>query len=224
MPSSNSCFFNCIKMSSEAGKVFWCSHLLKNFPQFVVIHAVKGFGVVNKAEVDAFLELSFSFLMMQQMFAIWPLVPLTFLKPVWKSRNSWFMYYWRLAWRILSITLQESLKYLQVWLSLLWRSLLFSLIPAVPKILFVPSKSLWWSWGLILNVIASYLFIFVALVAQMVKSACNAVDADSIPGSGSSPGEGNGNSLQHSCLQNPLDRGTWQLLSMVLQSQTQLSD
>ena len=44
-------------MSSEAGKVFWCSHLLKNFPQFVVIHAVKGFGVVNKAEVDAFLEL-----------------------------------------------------------------------------------------------------------------------------------------------------------------------
>ena len=36
----------------------WYSHLLKNFPQFVVIHAVKGFGIVNKAEVDAFLELS----------------------------------------------------------------------------------------------------------------------------------------------------------------------
>ena len=36
----------------------WYSHLLKNFPQFVVIHTVKGFGVVNKAEVDAFLELS----------------------------------------------------------------------------------------------------------------------------------------------------------------------
>ena len=35
----------------------WCSHLLKNFPQFVVIHTVKGFGIVNKAEVDAFLEL-----------------------------------------------------------------------------------------------------------------------------------------------------------------------
>ena len=35
----------------------WYSHLLKNFPQFVVIHAVKGFGVVNKAEVDVFLEL-----------------------------------------------------------------------------------------------------------------------------------------------------------------------
>ena len=36
----------------------WYSHLLKNFPQFVVIHTVKGFGIVNKAEVDIFLELS----------------------------------------------------------------------------------------------------------------------------------------------------------------------
>ena len=36
----------------------WCSHLLKNFPQFIVIHTVKGFGIVNKAEVDVFLELS----------------------------------------------------------------------------------------------------------------------------------------------------------------------
>ena len=36
----------------------WYSHLLKNFPQFVVIHTVKGFGIVNKAEVDTFLELS----------------------------------------------------------------------------------------------------------------------------------------------------------------------
>ena len=38
--------------------MIWYSHLLKNFPQFVVIHTVKGFGVVNKAEVDVFLELS----------------------------------------------------------------------------------------------------------------------------------------------------------------------
>ena len=36
----------------------WYSHLLKNFPQFVVIHTVKGFGIVNKAEIDVFLELS----------------------------------------------------------------------------------------------------------------------------------------------------------------------
>ena len=38
--------------------MIWHSHLLKNFPQFIVIHTVKGFGVVNRAEVDVFLELS----------------------------------------------------------------------------------------------------------------------------------------------------------------------
>ena len=47
-----------IQVSQETGKVVWYSHLLKNFPQFVVIHIVKGFGIVNKAEVDVFLELS----------------------------------------------------------------------------------------------------------------------------------------------------------------------
>ena len=45
-------------VSQEAGKVVWYSHLFKNFPQFVVIHTVKGFGIVNKAEIDIFLELS----------------------------------------------------------------------------------------------------------------------------------------------------------------------
>ena len=37
--------------------MFWYSHLLQNFPQFIVIHTVKGFGIVNKAEIDVFLEL-----------------------------------------------------------------------------------------------------------------------------------------------------------------------
>ena len=58
MSSSNCCFLTCIQISQEAGKVVWYSHLLKTFPQFVVIHTVKGFGIVNKAEVDVFLELS----------------------------------------------------------------------------------------------------------------------------------------------------------------------
>ena len=47
-----------IQISQEAGQVVWYSHLMKNFPQFVVIHTVKGFGVLNKAEVDIFLEFS----------------------------------------------------------------------------------------------------------------------------------------------------------------------
>ena len=58
MSSSNCCFLTCIQISQEAGQVVWYSHLFQNFPQFVVIHTVKGFGVVNKAEVDDFLELS----------------------------------------------------------------------------------------------------------------------------------------------------------------------
>ena len=56
MSRSNCCFLTCIQISQEAVKVVWYAHLLKNFPQFVVIHTVKGFGIVNKA--DVFLELS----------------------------------------------------------------------------------------------------------------------------------------------------------------------
>ena len=58
MSSSNWYFLTCILISQEAGKVIWYSHLLKNFPQFVMIHTIKGFGIANKAEVDVFLELS----------------------------------------------------------------------------------------------------------------------------------------------------------------------
>ena len=58
MSSSNCCFLIYIQVYQEAGNVAWYSHLFINFPQFVVIHTVKGFGIVNKAEVDIFLELS----------------------------------------------------------------------------------------------------------------------------------------------------------------------
>ena len=58
MSSSNYCFLTCIQVSQDAGQVVWYSHLFQNFPQFVVIHTVKGFGIVNKSEVDVFLELS----------------------------------------------------------------------------------------------------------------------------------------------------------------------
>ena len=58
MSSCNCCFLTCIQISQEADQVVWYSHLLKNFPQFIVIHTVKGFGIVSKAEIDVFLELS----------------------------------------------------------------------------------------------------------------------------------------------------------------------
>ena len=73
MSSSNWCLLTCIQISQEAFLVVWdshlfqnfpqfivvwYSHLFQNFPQFIVIHTVKGFGTVNKAEIDVFLELS----------------------------------------------------------------------------------------------------------------------------------------------------------------------
>ena len=58
MSSSNCWFLTCIQISKGAGQVAWYSHLTENFPQFVVIHTAKGFGIVNKAEVDVFLELA----------------------------------------------------------------------------------------------------------------------------------------------------------------------
>ena len=71
--------------------------------QFLVIHSVKGFGIVNKAEIDVFLEYCLAFLMIQRLLEIWSLVPLPFLKPAWTSGSSQFTYCWSLAWRILSL-------------------------------------------------------------------------------------------------------------------------
>ena len=51
------CFLTCIQISQEADQVVWYSHLFQNFPQFIVVHTVKGFGIVSKAEIDVFLEL-----------------------------------------------------------------------------------------------------------------------------------------------------------------------
>ena len=61
MSNSNCCFLTCIQISQEAGQVVRYSHLFQNFPQFIVIHTVKDFGIVNKTEIDVLLELSLFF-------------------------------------------------------------------------------------------------------------------------------------------------------------------
>ena len=58
MSRSNCCLLTCIQVSQEAGQVVWYSHLFQKFPQFIVIHTVKGFGIGNKSEIEVFLELS----------------------------------------------------------------------------------------------------------------------------------------------------------------------
>ena len=57
MSGSNYCFLTCVQVSQEAGKVVWYYHLIKNIPQFAVTHVVKGFSIVNEAEVDVFLKI-----------------------------------------------------------------------------------------------------------------------------------------------------------------------
>ena len=101
MSSSNCCFLTCIPISQEVGKVVWYSHHFKNFSQFVLIHTVKGFSVIN--DTDVFWN-SFAFFMIEWMLAIWYLVPLPFLNPAFTSRNSQFTHYWSLAWRIWALS------------------------------------------------------------------------------------------------------------------------
>ena len=104
MSSSNCCYLTCVQVSQEAGKVVWYSHLFKNLPQFVVIHTVKGFSVVNEAEVDVFLKFSCFF---YDPVDVGNLISgsSAFSKSTLNIWKLWFMYCWSLAWRILSITL-----------------------------------------------------------------------------------------------------------------------
>ena len=114
MSSSNCCFLICIQVSQETYQVVWYSHLFQNFPQFIVIRTVKGFGIVNKGEVDVFPELSSFF---HDPADVGNLISgfLPFLKPAWTSGSSWFTYCWSLAWRILSIILLACQMSAIVW-------------------------------------------------------------------------------------------------------------
>ena len=104
MSSSNCCFLTCIQTSQEAGQMVWYSHLFQNFPEFIVIHTVKGFGIVSKVEIDVFLKLS---CFLYDPTDVGNLISgsSAFSKT---SLNIWkftVLVCWSLAWRILSITL-----------------------------------------------------------------------------------------------------------------------
>ena len=100
MSSSNCCFLTCIQVSQEVGQVVWYSHLFQNFPQFVVIHTVNGFGVINKTEVGVFLEFS-CFFDDPMVVGNLILVPLPFVTPAWTPGNlytikAWLGEFWSL--------------------------------------------------------------------------------------------------------------------------------
>ena len=108
MSSSNCCFLTCIQISQAAGQVVWYSHLLKNFPQIVVIHTIKDFGVINKAEVDVFLVLSCflddtmdvgnsvsgSSASSKSSLNIWKFTVHVMLKPGWENFEHYFTSMW----------------------------------------------------------------------------------------------------------------------------------
>ena len=108
MSSFNCCLLTCIQISQEAGQVGWYSDLLKNFPQFIVIHTVKGFGIVNKAEVDISLLLSCffddptdvgnwisgSFAFSKSSLNIWKFLVHILLKPSWVNFEHYFASVW----------------------------------------------------------------------------------------------------------------------------------
>ena len=103
--------------------MIWYSHLMKNIPQFVVIHTAKGFSIVNEAEVNVFLEFS-CFFDDPTNVGIWSLVLLPFLNPSCTSGSSRFTYCWSIDWRILSKILLD-MKWVQLYskLSTLWHCL-----------------------------------------------------------------------------------------------------
>ena len=108
MSSCNCCFLTCIHVSLEAGQVVWYSHLFKDFSQFVVIHRVKGFGVVNWGEVNIFLEfpcflydplyvgnlISGSSAFLKSSFCIWNSSVHILLKPSLKDFEHWLAIMW----------------------------------------------------------------------------------------------------------------------------------
>ena len=137
MSSFNCCFLTCIHISQEAGQVVWYFHLLKNFPVCCDPQQIIGFGVVNKAKVDVFLELSWFFddpvdvgnlisgfsAFSKSSLNIWKFMVHILLKPdledfehffasVWEECNC-ALYYWALA-DLTVCTVEPSLIYCEM--------------------------------------------------------------------------------------------------------------
>ena len=147
MYSSNCCFLTCIQIFQEADEVIWYSHLFKSFPQFAVIHTLKGLGIVNKAEVDIFLELSWFFddpvevgnlisgssAFSKSSLNIWVFMVYAVLKPCLENFENYFTRVWdecncAVVWTFFGIVLlwnwNENWSFPVMWLLLSFPNLL----------------------------------------------------------------------------------------------------
>ena len=157
MSSSNCCFLSCIQISQEAGQVVWYAHLFQNFPQFVVIHIVKGSSVVNKAEVDVFLELSCFFndpmdvgnlisgysAFSKSSLNIWKFTVHLVLKPVLENFEHYFANVWdecsyslNILWHCPSLGLEQKLIIIVLWPLLSFLNLLAYWVQHFDSIIF----------------------------------------------------------------------------------------
>ena len=121
------CFLTCIQVSQEAGKVIWYSNLLMNFPQFIVIHTVKGFSIVTEA--DVFLKFSCFFY-----------DPLDVGNLICGSsafcKSS--LYIWTFSFHVL---LKPSLKYFEHYLASVWNESSWAVVWTCFDIAFL------WDWN-----------------------------------------------------------------------------
>ena len=150
MSGSNYCSLICIQISQEAGQVIWYSHLSQNFPQFVVIHTVKGFDIVNEAEVDVFLEctcffydptdvgnlISGSFAFSKSSLNIWKFSVHALLKPSLENFEHYFASLW------------DECNYAVVWtffgIAFLWDWNESWLFPVLWPLLSLPNLLAYW--------------------------------------------------------------------------------
>ena len=117
MSSSNCWFLTCIQVSQGVGQVVWYSHLFQNFPQSIVIHTFKGFGIVNKTEIDVFLEFSSFFhdpadvgnliagssAFSKTSMTIWKFMLHILLKPRLENFKHYFTSMWAVLWAFFGI-------------------------------------------------------------------------------------------------------------------------
>ena len=149
-----------------------------------------------------FFSGTLAFLMIQRLLAIWSLVPLPFLNPVWTSGSSWFTYYWSLVWRILSITLLVCEMSAIVWFECM-SALRFAM------------SAVWIFFVITLLGIGIKTDLFQFCGHCWVFQICWHNEGSTLTASSfriwnksaGIPGEGNGNPLQYSCLENPMDGG-----------------
>ena len=151
-----------------------------------------------------FFSGTLAFLMIQRMLAICSLVPLPFLNPVWTSGSSWFTYYWSLVWRILSITLLacemsaivwfECMSALQFAMSAVWIFFVITLLGIGIKTDLFQFCGHCWVFQICWHNEGS------TLTASSFRIWNKSAGI---------PREGNGNPLQYSCLENPMDGGAW---------------